>query len=141
MQSFPHNDTDAILLAIKDIPADQLGQDFLERVVQGGRCRVWVTERPHPGIPFISQGKITFPYHVDRPDHRYNCTDHILDSGHTSASEQRDIASKVTAEFRVIEGHLYIFNIYDHGWNEETMGGTAIVTKLKSFSGGDAPKG
>lgn len=139
MQDFLHEDTDGILLAIKDIPTDQLGPDFLERVVQDGRCRVWVNERLHPGIPFISQGKITFPYHVDRPNHRYNCTDHIQDSGHTSDSEQRDISSKVTANYEVVRGHLYIFNIYDHGWNEETNGGTAIVTKLKSFSAGDPP--
>lgn len=125
---------DLIAEAIGDIPANELVSSAKEYDTQGGACKVWVTEQFIPGVPKVSNGSITFPYHVNRPDHQYNCTNGIRSSDHTEGPVDASFDSKVTANYVFEDGKLSVFNIKDHGKSEETIGGKAILKKLEDVS-------
>jgi len=127
-------DDRAVFETIRDIPEGELKPVRRDFSVQGGKCHVWVTETLLPETPFVSDGRITFPYHVHRPDHKYNCVSAPEGSGHTTNPVSAPISGQVTAEYSVEHGKLIISNILDHGKNEETDGGGGIVRKLSKFS-------
>jgi len=134
MNTFAANDTAGIAAAISDIPASDLhgGPEVYD--VQSDKCRVWVDETLTPGTPLVTISEIVFPYFVRRGNHRYNCVDKKLKSGHTTKAVDADINSKVTASYQITSGKLIISNIQDHGKTDETIGGGAIVKHLSLFS-------
>ena len=119
--------------AISTIPDSDLRPVYREFSTQNGRCTVGVTETLEPLEPIISDGRITYPYKISRPDHRYNCTGNPLSGPFTAGPQNADIRSTVTADYTYSNGRLSITNIVDQGKNGETAGAVGIVATLSNF--------
>lgn len=123
-----------VLGVISGVPDTDIRPVYRTFSTQMGKCTVGGTERLEPLSPSVSNGKIVFPYKMNRPDHKYNCTGNPIDGPFTAGPAVADIRSTVTADYTVTNGKIKITNILDHGKNEETFGGTAIVGLLNLFA-------
>jgi len=68
-----------------------------------GACRVWVTETFLPQEPSVSFETISWPYVVNRPNQRYNCTDKKISSGQTTGAVEASVSSTVAVRMAWVQ--------------------------------------